>query len=47
LHDAQTLLALKERKKSKVSNANLLDCNSVLTGDSAAVRRFKKLLNNG
>lgn len=32
LHDAQTLLALEEREKKKVSNANLLNRNRVLTG---------------
>lgn len=32
LHDAQTLLALEEREKKIVSNANLLNRNRVLTG---------------
>lgn len=34
LHDAQTLLAVEKREKTEVSNANLLNCNRVLTDDT-------------
>ena len=39
-------LALADKEQTEVSNANLLDCNSALTSDSAASWRSEKLFNN-